>query len=1182
MVSVRRRRLLVHSLLMPLLSVVLLASGCTRSPEHVADQQPPAPPPAQPAASNEDVVKTLAEFNRGAAQLEQYQYAAAAKTFESVVKAFPAWTAARFNLGVALLNEKGSHERAIAEFKRVLEVDSGHLPAHFCIGVLAYDKGDFQEAVEHFGKVHAEDPDDPFVGFEYAETLHRLNRDSEALPILKKVVERDPGFISAFYSLGRLYIQSRQREKAAQAMKRFKELDPQEVTGGSHKVVSPYSGMGKYYMVLTADGLPIPPESMSPAPRVIFSPEIQTIDCPLQAWSWTGGKVAVPGIAVGDLDGDGDQDVVLCGAGKKGETVVLRNDGKGKFSVGKPLADQGVSPCLGDIDNDGDLDLWLGRAGQDLIFLGDGKGNLVQAPKQPEPAGELLTTCARLVDLDSDGDLDLLANRIKKGSVPPDANQAAAASVVFNNNLDGTFSEVAKEQGLAFADTPISAVVTDDLDNDRDIDMALVSSAKPPLCWQNFRVGQFRLLDGKETHLDLPGASSVTTGNPFKTGNRDLLLFDGKELALYHNRGLWKFERDSEFSGQHGTLGGTGGQFVDIDNDGDLDIVIADAHRQDGTRGPALLLNDWPKTRFVNAASADPGIVLTQRSCPGDAVCVAADFNGDGKVDLLHAPMGGSPVLIANMTQGGNWLALDLEGKRIQDKSGRSPNSAVGARVELRSGNVTQQFVVGTPAGATAMPPLRVQAGIGAHTSVDWLRVRWPDSVLQAELEVAGNQVATIPEANRRPSSCPHLFAWDGRRFAFVSDFGGVGGLGYRTGPSSFARPDPTEYVVLPPLAPRDGDYTLQVVEPLEEIVYLDEVSLIAVDHPAGTSVHPNELAAVSASFPPFQLFCYSEIVQPTRAADDRGRDVTSELLKTDRIYAGPTQRDGRFTGYAREHFIELDFGDKLQTPSPRSRWVLFLDGWVEYSTSTSNFAASQAGLRLKAPSISVLRDGRWVDLLHEVGYPAGINHTMTLDLTGKLLPGDRKIRVTTNMDLSWDRVFLAAHRAEVPLKLTEVAARSGDLHYLGFPREFSPDGRRPNLLDYANIDPSDTWQRMPGAYTRYGDVTELVHAADDRFVILAAGDEVTLRFPASAFGPVPPGWARTFLLKSDSFCKDMDMYTGGSESVEPLPFHAMTSYPYGSNEHYPATDATRGYRRKFNTRFIQGPAAVAGAAPRD
>ncbi|WP_165232891.1 FG-GAP-like repeat-containing protein [Aquisphaera insulae] len=1134
----------------------------------------PATSPAPSSPSADESSKALASFNRGTGLLEQYKYAEASKELQKVVAAFPDWTAARFNLGLALLNLPDDAEavkQAEVELNKVIAKEPDHRWARFCLGVLEAHRGDYAKAAEHYARVYQADPDDPFVGFEYAEALRKLERNDEALKVLEKVVEQDPGFVSAFYSLGMLYNQMRQREKAVAVLNRFRDLKPQELAVGSYGVVSPYAGRGKYYTGLGADGLPIPVKPMNPSPRVLFSPEIRKLGDPLAAWAWPGGKVNIPGLSAGDVDGDGDQDLVISGAGPDGLTVLLINDGKGAFAPPVKLAERGVSPSLGDVDNDGDLDLWLGRAGQDQLLLNDGKGRFKPAADQPEPAGEQLTACARLVDLDSDGDLDLMSLRVKSGAVPGEASQAASPSRLFNNNANGKFADQAKALGLELPDWPGAAVVFDDFDGDRDIDLVLVSPSKPPIVWENHRVGRFRTRDAKASGLDVTGALSVTTGNPFRTGRRDLLISTGKEVLLFHNRGGWKFERDSEFAARFAGLGGTGGQFADIDNDGDLDIVIFDAHRKDGSRGPALLLNDWPNQRFVDASEADPGNLLSRWKCDGDAAGIVADFNGDGTLDILVAASGSPPVVFDNATRGTHWLALDLKGQRGQDQTSRSSVSSIGARVEFRSGNVSQQYVVGTPSGGTAVPPLRIHAGLGDFTSVDWLRIHWPDSLLQAELEVTGNRVLALDETCRRTSSCPHLFAWDGRRFAFVSDFGGVGGLGYRTGPSSFARPDPTEYVLLPKLAEQGGEYVLQVVEPLEEVVYFDEAKLIAVDHPIGTTIHPHEMAAVAAEPPPFEVFCYREssAILPVRAVDARGADVTEALARTDRVYAEPAERDRRFLGFAKEHFVELDFGDRLKSLPEDARRILFLDGWVEYSTSTSNYAAGQAGLRLKAPSVLVEREGRWVELLREVGYPAGINHTMTLDLTGKLRPGDAKLRIATNMDLCWDRIVLAAHSADLPVKLTEVAARSADLHALGYPREYSPDGRQPTLFDYSNIDRTDTWLRLPGAYTRYGDVTELTERADDKYVIMAAGDEITVRFPTSRFGPVPEGCVRTFLLKSDSYCKDMDLYTGAGDHVEPLPFHAMKGYPYGSEDAPAVPEDVQRSRETYNTRVI-------------
>ncbi len=474
-------------------------------------------------------------------------------------------------------------------------------------------------------------------------------------------------------------------------------------------------------------------------------------------------------------------------------------------------------------------------------------------------------------------------------------------------------------------------------------------------------------------------------------------------------------------------------------------------------------------------------------------------------------------------------------------------------------------------AGPVAASPLRVHAGLGQNPVVDWLRVIWPDAALQGEAEMAGDQVVAVDELNRRPSSCPFLFVWDGHQFAFVADFGGVGGLGYLVAPGQYARPDSTEYLRIPKIQPIDGQYILNAMTPLEEITYFDEAKLIAVDHPQGTQVHPNEMMAIQAPPPEFKIFCVQQTINPRKAVDHLKHDVTDQILRADRRYAGATAPDPRFIGYAKPHFVQLDFGDQLSKLDDKMQLVLFLEGWVEYGYSSTNFAASQAQLSLKAPSIDVWRDGRWVELFHEVGYPAGLNHTMTLDLSGKVLPRDHKIRVSSNMELYCDRMYIGACDPTPPIHIKEVAAVHADLHFRGYPREYSPDGRQPNLYDYGNMDRSVSWKLMSGHYIRFGDVLPLVETTDDCFVIMGHGEELTLRFNVVDFGPIPQGYERTFVLKADSYCKDMDLYTATPDTVAPLPFHEMSGYPYGPEEHYPDTAKTRVYRKTYNTRIIRG-----------
>ena len=1178
-------------LLLPGLCAILVSMnpGCrdgdsnrptSATPENTPASDVSTPKPATPESpdremSRADYFALLATFNRGAAFIEQYRYSDAAKCFAEVVEAQPDWLAARFNLGLAYLNMQGvqgaqAHlDMARDAFQAVLDAKPKDPYAHYCLGLLYEHLGEAESAAEHFKAVAKIDPDDPHVLYKYGQILVDSGQTEKGMELLARSVEVDPGFLSAVYRLALLYQRSRQVDKAKELFQRFKELKDAEMTGGSFSVRKIYGSAGKYYHVLGADNLPMPDLEPIETTPIVFSPEPIALDASTEPWPVDDTSIASPAATAGDVDGDGDLDLCLGGMGDNGTCTLWLNNGKGKFERGADLVDHVTSPSFGDVDNDGDLDLWLGRAGEPLLLQNDGSGKFTSIEYSERPIEHpALTSCARLVDADSDGDLDCLAFRVTGGPLPADKSTKPAPSLVFNNNRDGSYEEIAQRLGLQFADTAIGTVIHDDFDNDRDLDMiAFPAGAGTPIVWANDRVWQHHVLDAKASGLDVQQVVGATSADINQNGRQDLLVFCDDQLHLFLNESRLSFVRDEKFENQFSKLGGTNGQAVDVDNDGDLDLLIADAHRG-GSRGPVLLLNDQGSGAFHNAAEIDPGIVLDAVESQGNAACLVADFTGNGATDLLFLPAGDKPTLFENLTSGNNWLALDLRGVQRQDNKARSNNSAIGTRVEIKTGSILQQFTVGIPTGAGVVPPLRIHAGLGPFEKVDWLRIYWPDAVLQAELELAGNQVTPLEEIPRKTSSCPTLFTWDGSHYRFVADFAGVGGLGFFLAPGEYAPPDPTEYLPIPVLEPQNGEYVLQVLEPLEETVYFDEAKLIAVDHPADTEVWPHEMMPVNCPPPPFELFCTRDKIEPLRAVDHEGNDVTARLSAVDRQYAGTTKVDPHFLGFADPHFVELDFGDQLNDLADDDRLVMYLFGWVEYGYSSTNFAAYQAGMAFEAPTIQVQRDGKWIDVLPEVGYPAGLEHMMTIDVTGAVLPGDRKVRVASNMELYWDRIYLGVAE-DLPLHVKEVPVSSASLEFFGYPREYSPDGKIPNIYDYHNVDRAMGWKLMKGNYTRFGEVGELLGEADDCYVIMGRGEQLTLRFPVDAFGPVPEGHRRSFLLKSDAYCKDMDLYTAHPDTVTPLPFHGMSAYPYGPNESYPDTKKTRTYQTNWNTRKV-------------
>jgi hypothetical protein len=417
------------------------------------------------------------------------------------------------------------------------------------------------------------------------------------------------------------------------------------------------------------------------------------------------------------------------------------------------------------------------------------------------------------------------------------------------------------------------------------------------------------------------------------------------------------------------------------------------------------------------------------------------------------------------------------------------------------------------------------------------------------------------------------VFAWTGAQFEYVGDYLGVGGLGYLEAPGSYSRPDPTEVLELPLLVARsteDGKrvFDVRIVEPLEECTYLDAVELVAVDVPAGIEVHPNELFPVRAPAPQAELWALREARSPAAARDHHGRDVRAEIFDRDRLYAENWKKDHRFPGVAESHTLELEWRDALPLANGTLRPVLFLYGYVEYTYSTSNFASVQAGITPRPPTVLVERDGKWIALREEWGFPAGTPRWMAMDLGELLEPGDRKLRVTTDQEIYWDQAFIAAAEP-IPLgaigeragrgatrgtvglagagssvRVTILAPSSSELRFHGFPREIETRGTHPAAYAYPDADSRAHLKPFPGRYTAYGQTRDLLRDADDRLAILGEGDEVALEFDAGGLPPLEIGWTRTFFLASVGYCKDMDLYTAGGDQVEPLPFRSMSTYP--------------------------------------
>jgi hypothetical protein len=173
-------------------------------------------------------------------------------------------------------------------------------------------------------------------------------------------------------------------------------------------------------------------------------------------------------------------------------------------------------------------------------------------------------------------------------------------------------------------------------------------------------------------------------------------------------------------------------------------------------------------------------------------------------------------------------------------------------------------------------------------------------------------------------------------------------------------------------------------------------------------------------------------------------------------------------------------------------------------------------------------------------------------------------------MEIYWDHIFYGYQDQSLRIRTTELIAERADLHYRGFSRMFRKGSLYgPHWFDYGNVSTGQKWRDLEGMYTRFGEVTPLLTDADNRYIIANSGDEITIEFDAGNLPRLQKGWKRDYLIQSVGWVKDGDINTARGQTVEPLPFHGMSAYPYPLQESFPAGDEMTAFLKKYNTRSI-------------
>ncbi len=1109
-----------------------------------------------PRLSDEQYQEAVSTFYVSLAALQTSQDVLAREKLERLIQIAPDEPAGWANLGLLLLRQQ-QLEEASQRFVKAAALAPDNAAIARLVALTESRKGNLDASIQQWRRAAALDPNDVKAPFALAQELERAGGDAnvaEAQRVLEALVSRS-GNLAAKIELAR--IAARRGDAAA--------LDQALATLGASSAAWPADAQQRLEALRTAaktnpqaaatpaiflkNVLIREPEYRAALPQVstprseVGEPLVRLVSLPTPDpqpapadVQMTFAVEATPGIAGSASSSPGWASAIWM-TGDAPPVPVQIGSREVRLSTGATFPFPGApayppvvpdSLAAADLNYDFRTDIVLAGAGGLQIHRQNQDGTFAAVTAATGLPQDVLTrpySGIWAADVDTDGDLDLVAG-------PHDAPPA-----VLRNNTDGTF---AVRTPFA-ASVRMRGFVWADLDGEGVPDAAILDDRGVLRIYLNLRGFEFR-----EQSLEpgLPALVAIATADVTGDGIMDVIgaASDGSisSVSRQPTGASFAIARVTQFAGL-GDLppGATRLLVADLDNNAAPDLLLS-------TPSTSRVVLGGPKRTFAPVGSTLPG-----------GIAAAADLDGNGRLELFAGAGDGLRTIRSSGQQSYRWQAI--RPRAVTSTGDQRINSfGIGGEIEVRTGLHAQKQVIAAPV---------VHFGLGVSRMAEVARVTWPNGVLQSEFDLPIDQA--IGASQRLKGSCPWLFAWNGREMSFVTDFIWRSPLGLRINAQSTADVLMTEDWVKvrgDQLVPRNGEYELRITAELWETHFFDLVSLLVVDHPEGTEAFVDERFTIP---PPRLGVTATGPVQPLQSArDDRGRDVSAIVRSQDDEHLDFAGR-GEYQGVTRDHFVEVDLPDTAPRTGPL--WLV-ARGWVHPTDSSVNVALSHGrhatpeGLSLHVADASgafkVARTG--------LGFPSGKDKTVLIDLTG-LFPttGPRRLRLSTNLEIFWDRIGWAVGRPDVTLTPRRIDLKVADLRYRGYSTVEQRNASTPERPRYVLEGVAPRWRDLEGFYTRFGDVRELLQATDDRYVIMNAGDEIRLTFPEAA--PPAPGMVRDFVLVGDGWVKDGDYNTTASRTVLPLPTHRSPSYVQGNGrlEDDPIYKRHREDFERYHTRYV-------------